>query len=224
MLRCRDAEKLLGIEIATDDDMREAAGKLREMGAEWVMLRGGRHTQGRLTALLRGDGVEKFFTTYNTEGWQRHGVAGALSAAIVTRMAMGEDVMTAIRNAHDYIHSQVVYAEERGAYRDIKRPIDIYNRFVSLVAEHYTEAHDVGYYAEKICITSRYLSQVTDKVVGKSPKEIIASYIMSEAKTYLKTTRLGVKEIASKLGFANETTFCKFFRSNEGATPSGYRA
>ena len=54
MLRCKDAEKLLGLSIKTDDDMLEAAKQLRDMGAEWVLLRGGQHTKGRLTALLFG--------------------------------------------------------------------------------------------------------------------------------------------------------------------------
>ena len=221
MLRCRDAEKMLGMSIATDDDMKLAASRLHDMGAEWVLLRGGQHTNGRLTALLCGNGTQQFFTSYNTEGWQRHGVAGALSAAITTRLAMGDDVPTAIRNAHDYMHSQVVYAkvdDDRA-----RRPVDIYNAFVSLVAEHYTRAHDVSFYADRLCITSRYLSQTTDKVVGKSPKLIIADYITSEAKTYLRTTRHDIKEIANCLGFASVSAFSKFFRKNEGQSPGEYR-
>ena len=81
MLRCKDAEKMLGLSIKTDDDMVEAAKQLTEMGAEWVLLRGGQHTKGRLTALLYNSSTFQFFTSYNTEGWQKHGVAGALSAA-----------------------------------------------------------------------------------------------------------------------------------------------
>ena len=221
MLRCRDAEKLLGISIKTDDDMLEAARLLHEMGAEWVLLRGGQHTKGRLTALLSHSGASSsFFTSYNVDGWQRHGVAAALSAAITTRLGMGDDVPTAVRNAHDFIHSQVVYAkpDETGG-----RAIDIYNSFVSLVAQHYREAHDVKFYADRLCITSRYLSEVTSRVVGKSPKQFIADYIMSEAKTYLDTTRLTIQEIADRLGFSSQALFCKFFKSHENMSPSDYR-
>lgn len=220
MLRCRDAEKMLGISIRTDDDMLEAARRLHEMGAEWVLLRGARHIKGRLIALLYGQNKTRFFSSYNTEGWQKHGVAGALSAAITTRLGMGDDVPTAVRNAHDFIHSQVVYAkpDETGG-----RSIDIYNRFVSLVAEHYRTAHDVAFYADRLCITTRYLSGVTDKVVGKSPKQIIADYIMSEAKTFLDTTRLTIQEIADRLGFSSQVLFCKFFKSQEKTSPSNYR-
>ena len=220
MLRCRDAEKMLGISIKTDDDMLEAARLLHEMGAEWVLLRGGQHTKGRVTALLFNFSTFHFFTSYNVDGWQRHGVAAALSAAITTRLGMGDDVPTAVRNAHDFIHSQVVYAkpDEMGG-----RAIDIYNRFVSLVAEHYHSAHDVAFYADRLCITTRYLSQITDRVVGKSPKQIIADYLLSEAKTYLGTTRLTIQEVADRLGFSSQALFCKFFKSQEKTSPSDYR-
>ena len=220
MLRCRDAEKMLGISIRTDDDMLDAARRLHEMGAEWVLLRGARHIKDRLIALLYSQNKTQFFSSYNTEGWQRHGVAGALSAAITTRLGMGDDVPTAVRNAHDFIHSQVVYAkpDETGG-----RAIDIYNRFVSLVTEHYRKAHDVAFYADRLCITTRYLSEVTSRVVGKSPKQIIADYIMSEAKMYLGTTRLTIQEIADRLGFSSQALFCKFFKSQENMSPSDYR-
>ena len=250
MLRCKDAEKMLGMSIQTDDDMVVAARQFREMGAEWVLLRGGCHTEGRLTALLFGpkEGAKglrisepclcveaskkeksarnsqwcQFFTSYNTKGWQRHGVAGALSAAITVRLGMGDGVPTAIRNAHDFIHSQVVYAKDT----DKKNPrsIDLYNAFVSLVAELYYESHDVSFYADKLCITRRYLSQITAKVVGKSPKQIIVDYLLSEAKSYLETTRLTVKEIAGKLGFSSQSLFCKFFKNQTGISPTEYRS
>ncbi|MBO4551187.1 MAG: bifunctional hydroxymethylpyrimidine kinase/phosphomethylpyrimidine kinase, partial [Bacteroidaceae bacterium] len=221
MLRCKDAEKMLGTSIQTDDDMIEAAKQLTDKGSEWVLLRGGRHTKSRLTALLYNSSILQFFTSYNTEGWQRHGVAGALSAAITTRLGMGDDVPTAIRNAHDFIHSQVVYAKDTDERN--RRSIDLYNAFVSLVAEHYREAHDVTFYADKLCITTRYLSQTTDKAVGKSPKQIIADYLMSEAKSYLDTTRLTVQEIADKLGFSSQVLFCKFFRNQAGTSPTEFR-
>ena len=220
MLRCRDAEKMLGISIRTDDDMLDAARRLHEMGAEWVLLRGARHIKDRLIALLYSQNKTQFFSSYNTEGWQKHGVAGALSAAITTRLGMGDDVPTAVRNAHDFIHSQVVYAkpDEMGG-----RSIDIYNRFISLVAEHYRTAHDVAFYADRLCITTRYLSEVTSRVVGKSPKQIIADYIMSEAKTFLDTTCLTIQEIADRLGFSSQVLFCKFFKAQEKTSPSDYR-
>lgn len=221
MLRCKDAERMLGMSILTNDDMEQAARRLLGMGADWVLLRGGQIAKGRITALLCSRDKRQFFSSYNTEGWQRHGVGGALSAAITTRIAMGDDVPTAVRNAHDFIHTQVVYAQDSD--RSL-RSIDLYNAFISLVAEHAATAHDVAFYADRLCITPRYLSQVTDNAVGKSPKQIIADYLLNQAKGYLESTRLTIQEVADRLGFSGQAPFSKFFRKQEGMSPSEYRS
>ena len=220
-LRHRDAELLLGVKIATDDDMADVCRQFHTMGAEWILLRGVEHTDGRLTALLYGENTQQFFSSYNTAGWKKHGVASALSAAIATRIAIGDDVPTAVRNAHDYMHSQIVYVKDSD--KPAQRPIDIYNSFVSLVADNYKVAHNVYFYADKLCISTRYLSKVTDRVVGKTPKQIIADYILSEAKNFIKNSHLDILEIANKLGFVSGSSFCKFFKKNAGTTPSELR-
>ena len=60
MLRCNEAEKILGMKITSNDDMLKAARELKDMGAEWVMLRGGQLADGRLTALLYGEDKAHF--------------------------------------------------------------------------------------------------------------------------------------------------------------------
>ncbi|MBO1362414.1 bifunctional hydroxymethylpyrimidine kinase/phosphomethylpyrimidine kinase [Prevotella sp. A2931] len=221
MLKCKEAELILKTPILSDEDMLNAARQLHEMGAQWVLLRGGSHVRGQLTALLYGQNKKKFFTSYNTEGWRRHGVGGALSAAIATRLGFGDDMEQAISKAHEYIHSQVVYAVS--AENKSLRPSDIYNQFLSLIAENYQTAHDVRFYAEKLCITPRYLCQITDKVVAKTPKQVIADYVISQAKVLLDSSRLTIQEIANKLGFSSQALFGRFFKSQEGRSPSAYR-
>lgn len=221
VLRCNEAEILLNTNIRTDDDMHEAALALHRMGARWVMLRGGLQTEGRCTALLLSQNYSQFFVSYNIEGWQQHGVGGALTAAIATRLAFGDDMTTAITKAHDYIHSQVVYAISPDAKH--LRPSDIYNQLLSLIAQNYKSAHDVTFYAEKLAISTRYLSQLTNKYVGKSPKQVIADYLIQEAKILLETSRLTIQEISLRLGFPNQSAFSKFFSSQIGKSPSQYR-
>ncbi len=221
MLRCNEAELLLNKKIQNDDDMLMAAESLHEMGAQWVILRGGHQNKGRLTALLYGDETKTFLTSYNLEGWQKHGIGGALSSAITTRLAWGDDIPTAIKTAHEYIHSQVVYSiadKNQGI-----RGASIYNQLLSLIADHYQEAHDVAYYAEKLSITTRYLSQITKAEVNKSPKEIIDEYLQQEIEVLLKTTSLSIQEISSKLGFSSQVILCRFFHKRKGCSPSAYR-
>ncbi len=221
-LRCHEAEILLNCRIGSDDSMEDAAKRLIDMGAKSVLLRGGHQVAGRLTALLHHDGESRFFSSQNTEGWQKHGVSGALSTAIASRLAFGDNIPMAIAHAHDYMHSQVVYAVESKVQR--LRMADIYNRFMTLIAEHYREAHDVAYYASRLAITSRYLSQITATVVGKSPKQIIADYVIQESITLLATSRLTIGEISNKLGFSSQALFSKFFSTHEGCSPIEYRS
>lgn len=221
LLRCNEAERLLDMPIASDDDMMTAAERLTQWGAKAVLLRGGHQTDGMLTALFY-DGKEKaFYRSRNTEGWQKHGVGGALSTAIATRMAFGDDTTTAIRKAHEYIHRQVVYAVAPKAYG--LRPADLYNQFLSLIARHYRETHNVAFYAGQLSVTTRYLSKITDKVVGKTPKQLINDYLLEEARILLSTSTFTIQEIADKLGFSSQSLFSTFFHSMQGCTPKEYR-
>ena len=65
--------------------------------------------------------------------------------------------------------------------------------------------------------------RVTDKAVGKSPKQIIAEYIMHEAVTLLENSRLTIQEISDSLGFSSQAMFSKFFRNNCGKSPTQVR-
>lgn len=221
MLRCSEAQRMLGFEISTDDDMVRAAEKLEDMGAKWVLLRGGHQADGRLRALLHSNSEKRFFSSYNTAIWQQHGVGGALSSAIATRIGHGDDVPTAVSRAHEYIHSQVVYSVANGKYH--LRPADVYGMFMSHVAQHYYKAHDVAFYADKLSISPRYLSQITATVISKTPKQVISDYLIDEAIKMIENSRLTVQEISISLGFPSQAIFSVFFKRMTGYTPSEYR-
>lgn len=221
VLRCVEAERILDMSIVTDEDMLFAAKKLFSWGAKHVFLRGGKFFEGRITALLAGQDEYKFFSSYNIDGWQQHGVGGALAMAITTRLGLGDDVSKAIFSAHEYVHSRIVYSVSNDGRR--LRPTDIYNAFLNLVAEHYCTAHDVLFYADKLNISTRYLSQITADTVGKTPKQIISDYIFLEAGQLLSGSRLSVKEVSCKLGFSNVALFCRFFKLRQQQSPNAYR-
>lgn len=221
VLRQVEAEKILGVGIATDQDMVAVAQSFINMGAEYVLIRGGRITEGRVSALLLGHDTKQFFSSYNIEGWKQHGVGGALSTAIASRLGMGDSVPDAVRNAHEFVHSRIVYSVGGNGKR--LRPADIYNAFMNHLSNNYQRAHDVAFYADRLCITPRYLSRITNESVSKSPKQVIADYLMVEARQMLENSRLSVKEVSDGLGFQAVSVFCKFFKQQEGCTPGEYR-
>lgn len=223
MLKCTDAEIMLGRAINTDTEMLESAKSLCDMGAEWVLLRGGTFIEGRIHALLYSKDYQRFFSSVNVMGWQRHGVGGALSSAIATRLAQGDDVPTAVQEAHDYLHRQVVYATKQTETNNL-RPNDLYNQFLSLIADKFSTSHDVGFYADELAITTRYLSQITKSLSGRSPKQLIDSHIVSQAEILLSSSTLSIQEISNALGFSSQMVFAKFFRKCKKMSPSVYRS
>lgn len=221
VMKSREAEIILDMKIKTDADMILAARRLHEEGVENVMLRGSQHTHGRVTSLLYADGEPRFFSSYNIDGWQRHGVASSSSMAFAVRLAMGDDIETAIQNAHEYVHNQIVYSSQSDNYGI--RPQEIYNKFLSLVVQYHLTNHDVQFYADRLAITTRYLAQITRLVVDKSPKCIIDEYLLLQSRKLLHNTSLSVQEISDNLGFSSSILFARFFRQRERLSPREWR-
>lgn len=99
----------------------------------------------------------------------------------------------------------------------------IYAEFIRLVSEHFREEHTVAFYANKMCITAKYLSTAAKMAVGKSPSETIQRFLIQEAMVLLKTTNKTIKEISIELNFQNSSFFCRYFHKYTGLTPNEYR-
>jgi AraC family transcriptional activator of pobA len=97
-----------------------------------------------------------------------------------------------------------------------------YNTFLELVEHHYEISHDVSYFAEKLSISSRKLTELCRKYAGKGAKEVIKSQLIAEAKRSLQFTSSSIKEIALKLNFS-PYQFSHFFKKNTSLPPETYR-
>lgn len=105
----------------------------------------------------------------------------------------------------------------------IKREHELYRQFIQLLMTHYTQEHEVSFYAKKCGVTPAHFSGAIRKASGHSPLAIITGIIIMNAKVQLKSTRLPVKEIAFSLGFNNLSFFNKYFRKHVEMTPQEYR-
>ena len=99
----------------------------------------------------------------------------------------------------------------------------VFNEFISLVSEFHTQKRGVAFYADKLCLTPKYLSRLVKSASGKSAPEWIDTYIILEAKNMLKYSDIPIKEIVNRLHFPNQSTFHKFFKAHTGLTPLRYR-
>lgn len=100
---------------------------------------------------------------------------------------------------------------------------EMFDRFLYLVNNHCREHRQLAFYAEKICVTERYLGTVIRQTSGQTAKEWIDKAVNTQAKVMLRHSNLQVAEIAERLNFPTSSFFCKYFKRLEGCTPQEYR-
>ena len=123
----------------------------------------------------------------------------------------------------------IFYALTR--YRNEETPIptsgrneQLFNRFYDLIITSYTQHHEIGWYAEQLCLTPKYFSSVIRKNTNKSAAEWINIVLITYAKKLLLTRRdLTVQQVAYELGFSENASFCRFFKAQTGMRPKEYR-
>lgn len=99
----------------------------------------------------------------------------------------------------------------------------IFEQFLKLVSIHHSSERNVIFYADKLCLTPKYLSKLIKNTTGRSAPEWIDTFVIQEAKNRLKYSNDTIKEIVYKLNFPNQSVFYKFFKARTGMTPSEYR-
>jgi len=112
---------------------------------------------------------------------------------------------------------------DKGMQAQTTRSKAVFDRFIKLVAEYHTRYRNVGFYADKLCLTPKYLSKLIKNATGRAAPEWIDQYVMLEAKNLLKYSTVTIKEIVYRLNFPNQSVFYKFFKARTGMTPTEYR-
>lgn len=103
------------------------------------------------------------------------------------------------------------------------RQADLFQRFVALVHEHCTEQREVAFYADRLCISTRYLSTIIRSVAHSTAKEFIDRSVVLEIKMLLGSTELSVQEIANRLHFPDQSYLGRFFKKHTGVSPTEFR-
>lgn len=82
---------------------------------------------------------------------------------------------------------------------------------------------NVGYFADKCCLTAGYFGQLVKTETGRTAKDFINDRLLTTAKEFLNDDRLTVQQISSRLGFEYPQHFVRFFKHHTGMTPNEYR-
>ena len=87
----------------------------------------------------------------------------------------------------------------------------------------YPHEREVQWYAEKLKITPKYLSEICKARSGKSASEWIAEVTVAELRHLLRDTTMPIHEIARVMEFPNASFFCQYTKKHTGLTPNHFR-
>ena len=105
----------------------------------------------------------------------------------------------------------------------LSRSEQICGQFLSLVELHCHEHHTVEWYADKLHLAPKYLSNIVHKTLNSSPNAYIDQAIIRHAKSLLSYTSLSIQQISDRLGFQNQSHFGTFFKRQTGLNPSAFK-
>lgn len=101
---------------------------------------------------------------------------------------------------------------------------ELFIRFHQAVVEHFRQSREVRFYADLFCLTPKHFATIIKQQTGITASQWISSYVMIQAKTLLRhQPQLTVQQIALRLGFPDQAAFSRYFRSNEGVSPTEFR-
>ena len=100
---------------------------------------------------------------------------------------------------------------------------EYFGRFLQLLSENFKKERQVKFYADKLCITPKYLTTIVRELSGKSVSKWIHGIVIREACYKLIHGVESVQQISYDLNFPNQSFFGKYFKSYVGCSPSEYR-
>ena len=111
-----------------------------------------------------------------------------------------------------------VIVEECFTGRKVDRP-----KFTELLERHHKKEREIAFYADKMFITPKHLSQVIKDYSNKTALAFIEEYVIAEAKSMLLSTTLSIQQISDELNFPSQSVFGKYFKRVTGKSPTEYR-
>ena len=99
----------------------------------------------------------------------------------------------------------------------------LFTRFMNMLPASSKTEREVGFYADKLCVSAKYLSEVVKKSSGHPASYWINGYAMQEILSLLKRPDLTFAEISNQMNFYNPAHFTRFVTKQTGKSPTELR-
>lgn len=98
-----------------------------------------------------------------------------------------------------------------------------FERFLNIMGDNFKKNRSVAFYADKMCITPKYLSSLSKALTGITASAWIDRSVILEARAMLKNSNFTIQEVSEMLNFPNQSFFGKYFKHHVGMSPKEYR-
>lgn len=137
--------------------------------------------------------------------------------------AIARSLMAAIMYQMMQVAATRVSDDDSAQQRPYSRKMNYVHDFVTLVHKYYRQERSVGFYAEKLFISPKYLSLIIKEATGRSAADWIDECVILEAKNLLRFSGKNVQQIAYELNFNNQSSFGKYFKHLTGMSPTQFQ-
>jgi len=96
------------------------------------------------------------------------------------------------------------------------RKRETFIRLIQLIEQHYMQERGVEFYADKLCLSPKYLSAISKSICGYTVQELVFKAIIRKCISLLKNTQKNIQEISNDFGFPNASYFGTFFKKQMG--------
>lgn len=96
-------------------------------------------------------------------------------------------------------------------------------QFMHYIIEEHSPGKDVAYYAKKLSLSPKSLTNLIRTFSGQSAHDWIVYYTIFEIKALLRDSSLDIKSIAARTNFPDHATLSRYFHRYTGMSPSKYR-
>lgn len=96
-------------------------------------------------------------------------------------------------------------------------------KFWDLIGTYAKQYRDVAFYADKLCITPFYLSQISKDFLNYAPKDLINRQVILEIKQLLKTPNKSINDIAQELHFEDPSYMGRYFKRETKQSLTDFR-
>lgn len=117
-----------------------------------------------------------------------------------------------------------IYATELNRLSSINNTsANLFARFLDLVRQRCTVDREVTYYADQLCVTPKYLSEIVRRASGKPASYWISGYAVQEIVALLKRQDVTITEISNMMNFYSPSHFSRYVKNVLGVSPTEYR-